>query len=131
MHSDYLAGYLADYFFKKLNFDEIDFSKIPVDYENVNVQIYIVQLIKALNENFDTYWADEEKKLFFIINFILLHEKYDLLIHINFSNMSQKAWVKDSFKNLNKNKQKYEIKKENLIKIFKAIDIELDRSFIS
>ena len=94
------------------------------------MQIYIVQLIKALNEK-DTYSADKENKLFFIINFILLHEKYDLLIHINFSNMSQKAWVKDSFKNLNKNKQKYETKKENLIKIFKAIDIELDRSFIS
>ena len=47
--------------------------------------------------------------------------------------MSQKAWVKDSFKNLNKNKQKYEIKKENLNKIFKATDIEiqLDRSLIS
>ena len=45
--------------------------------------------------------------------------------------MSQKAWVENSFKNLNKNKQKYEIKKENLNKIFKAIDIELDRSLIS
>ena len=32
---------------------------------------------------------------------------------------------------MNKNKQKYEIKKENLNKIFKAIDIELDRSLIS
>ena len=47
------------------------------------------------------------------------------MTHINFSNMSQKAWVKDSFKNLNKNKQKYEIKKENLNKIFKATDIEI------
>ena len=47
----YLAGYQADYFFKKLNFNEIDFSKIPLYYENVNVQDYIVQLIKVLNEN--------------------------------------------------------------------------------
>ena len=31
---------------------------------------------------------------------------------------------------MNKNKQKYQIKKENLNKIFKAIDIELDRSLI-
>ena len=44
--------------------------------------------------------------------------------------MSQKDWVKNLFKNLNKNKQKYQIKKENLNKIFKAIDIELDRSLI-
>ena len=91
------------------------------------MQDYIVQLIKVLNElnEKDPYKADKEKKLFFIINFILIHEKYDLLTHINFRNMSQKAWVKDSFKNLNKNKQKYEIKKENLNKIFKATDIEI------
>ena len=76
------------------------------------MQIYIVQLIKALNEK-ETYSADKENKLFFIINFILLHEKYNLLTHINFNKLSQKDWVKNSFKNLNKNKQKYEIKKEN------------------
>jgi len=59
----------ADIFFRDLFSFNIDFSKIPLDYDDVLVQDYIVLLIKDLNENLHKNDRHVNvNRLFFVLN---------------------------------------------------------------
>ena len=79
-----------DKYFKKLNIFEVNFTKVPFDFDNVLVQDYVVCLIKEINENVNTNTKTKENKLFFILNFIFLNKNYELIQKINFINFTQK-----------------------------------------
>ena len=66
----------AEEFFKKIDFMLLDFSKVPLNIENIIIEDFVKQLIKEINENSNEYLSSKENKLFFALNFALLHDNY-------------------------------------------------------
>jgi len=110
---------------------EIDienYLNIPSHIPNCEIDDLVREIIYEIFNNRYDYGNKRMKKFFFVLNYILLHKKFDLLPLINFYNTD---YIIEGMKNIKIFKSYYKINKKHFENIINHIDLTVENKFIS